>query len=494
MNRAETWRRVVEKNPGLQDLEFPTLHLSMQIRHDGITDLQEMEFSEEKEMYSPVLAVLKRHLTMQLKMNVVTGAVSHPGCAVFDTHSRKNLSGRSPDMTFTVANARDSDSTSMIGVFELKDKDLDDHAHGQVYDYLKLIKHKQMQRTHFVGVISNIRENIVMTLARQGSEDRFRCRTYKSMSLAYVIAYLHEIILTHSEYLPPLPAFSIGLGIMERRLGNPQFSVVAAFKVPRAYRNRNFSLDKWMNPDTLNMEGVMVVKRSVPAMRNYEARFVKGEIEILRLINDLKGHQNLPTILYNCLDMQELAIAPYGEALQPGKSPTADWNAALTDVLNALKWLHDHHIVHRDVRWDNVIWAGNRAVLIDLGASIHLPPSGLDRSVARYNGGNICCPPRLIGVFNKRYTPIPADDCYAFVLLVSSLLFPERWTDLRSADAAKRNSSVATMLTLFWATMLKSRVWGKYVQAAESADYGRLKEMIEVCVFYGSPEIVVADH
>lgn len=94
----------------------------------------------------------------------------------------------------------------------------------------------------------------------------------------------------------------------------------------------------------------MVVKRSVPAMHNYKARFVQGEIEILRIINDFGGHGNLPQILYNCLDMQELAMTPFGAALQPGNSAIAHWNTVLTDVLGVLKWLHDNHIIHRDVR------------------------------------------------------------------------------------------------------------------------------------------------
>lgn len=487
VNRAETWRKVVAKNPGCQDLEYPALPGRFQVHHDAISDLQETVFTEEKEMYQPVHAVLKRHLACTSTTDPLTGAVDHPGCAVVDTHSRKNLSGRSPDITFTVHGARDSDATAIIGVFELKDKDLDDNAHGQVYDYLKLIKHKQLQRTHFVGVVSNVRQNIVMTLTREESDDRFRCRTYKSMTLSYVISYLKELLRNSREYLPPLPAFSIGLGTMDRRLGNPVFSVVGVFPVSRAYGNRSFTKDKWMNPKTKDVAGLIVVKRSVPATHGYEERKVQAEIELLRTIDTLGGHPNLPQILYNCLDMEELAITPFGAALQPGAAPMAEWTTALTGVLEALKWLHKNNIVHRDVRWDNVIWAGDHAVLIDLGASVYLP--GQDKSVSEYKGGNICCPPRLIGKFDQKYTPLPADDCHAFVLLVSTLLFPKHWTNVRSVDVRKGNSVVATKLTSFWTSMARSRVWGKYVTAAENKNYSHLKEMLELCVYYCSAEI-----
>lgn len=487
MNRAETWRKVVQKNPGLQDLEFFTLPLGSHIHHDGITDLQAREFGDEAEMYAPVFTVLKRHLTMAPTVNTKTGDIDHRGCVVFDTHSRKNLSGRSPDMTISIGNTHCTDTTSMIGVFELKDRSLDDDAHGQVYDYIKLIKHKQLERTHFVGILSNIRENIVMTLTREGQNGRFRCRTYKTMPLGYILAYLRELILNHHEYLPPRPKFSIGLGAMERRLGNPVFSVVAAFTVPRAYNNRSFKVGKWMNPKTADITGVMVVKRSVPATRRHPARYVEDEINILRKINDLGGHRNLPKILYNCLDMQELAITPFGAPLKPDNIPIADWYPALNDILNALKWLHENHIIHRDVRWDNIIWDGDHAILIDLGASVYL--TGPHMSVKSYKGGNICCPPRLIGEFQKEYTPLPADDCHAFVLLVSILLFPNRWTGVHSPDAGTSGSIVATMLDAYWTEMGKSKVWGRYVQAARDADYNRLREMLECFVYYQSPEI-----
>lgn len=289
----------------------------------------------------------------------------------------------------------------MIGVFELKDGPLYENAHGQVYDYLKLIEHKQLERTHFVG-ISNIEENIVMTLTREGPNGRFQCRTYKTMPLQYILAYLRELILSHPEYLPPRPKFPIGLGTMQHRLGNPVFSVVAVFTVPRAYNNRSFKAGKWMNPKTAAIEGPIVVKRSVPATYKYVVRHIANEITILRKINNLGGHRNLPQIVYNYVDMQELAITPFGAPLNPESIPIADWYPALNDALNALKWLHDNHIIHRDVRWYNIIWEKDHAVLIDLGASVKLTSPHM--SLKNYKGGNICCPPRLIGEFEHEYT------------------------------------------------------------------------------------------
>lgn len=114
----------------------------IQVHHDVIWDLQEMVFANEKEIYTPVHAVLKRHLTFNATIDPLTHGVNHRRCAVVDTDSGKNLSGHSPDVTFTIHGAHDSLVTEVIAVFELKDKDLDHNAHGQVYDELRLIKHK----------------------------------------------------------------------------------------------------------------------------------------------------------------------------------------------------------------------------------------------------------------------------------------------------------------------------------------------------------------
>lgn len=484
VNRAQTWNRVVLKNPDMQDLDYPLLSPLAMIYSQGINDLADTHFDKEPEMYQPSFVCLKEFLT-------ITARDQHPGCVVWDTHARRNLDGHSPDLTLSIANTKRPDATAAIAVWELKADSLDDDGRGQVYDYLKIMTKKQADRTHFIGVLSNLTDNVIITLTRErkaprvgGKNWRWRCRSFKPMRLAYAIAYVRDIIMTQSHYLPSVPNFSSELGIIDRRLGSATFSVIAAFLVPPCFREKRFARNRWMNPKSLADKSldVFVVKRFVPAREDNNARSVKSEIKILLRIDSAGGHPNLPQMVYHTNNFEELAITPYGYSPKPGDL-MMDWRKILYDVLQALKWLHLQHIIHRDVRWDNIIWHNDHAVLIDLGASIYVPTA---ESRTIYDGGNICCPPALIGRFNQVYLPRPADDCYAFFLLVNTLNWPERWKDIRTEQVRDPYSDVATKLTEFWAQMRVSRVWGRYVNAAEFARYEILEELLDSCVYFGN--------
>lgn len=74
-----------------------------------------------------------------------------------------------------------------------------------------------------------------------------------------------------------------------------------------------------------------------------------------------------------------------------------------------------------------------------------------------YDGGNIRCPPDIIGKFNQVHLPHRVDDCYAFSL-VNTLTWPERWKDIRTEQVADPYSEAATKLSAFWAEMKVSKV------------------------------------
>lgn len=451
----------------------------------AISHLANNSFKNEPEMYQPAVSLLGGYLTMAPKGSLPQPGEFHPGCRVWDTHASKNLDGKSPDITITVTNTNSPDPTSAIAVWELKYGGLDNDGHGQVYDYLKTISKKQSQRSHFIGILSNLRENIVITMVRENLTGRFRCRTYKSMTLGYAISYLREVIRHNSEYHPPMPAFSIDLGIMESRLGNPSFCVVAAFPLPNNFYSKIFARGRWVCPQGTDIGDFIVVKRTVPESSWLPERPVATEINILQYIYNSGGHKNLPQLVYHSLDFDEFAITPYGYRLKPGDT-VVPWRRVLQDVLEALKWLHAHEIIHRDVRWDNIIWDRDHAVLIDLGAAIHIADL---RAPVQYQGGNICCPPALIGKFGSElYFPRPADDCYAFFLLMSMLHWPEQWAGLETNKVAESNSEVARELQRFWGQIEQSKVWGRYVRAAEEVDYTILEEFLDCCVYYKAIE------
>lgn len=105
-------------------------------------------------------------------------------------------------------------------------------------------------------------------------------------------------------------------------------------------------------------------------------------------------------ILSHTLDFQEFGILPRGIGIHASDSNT-NWVKVLFDVLDTLKWLYSHHITHRDVRLDNIVWNVDHAVLIDLGST----------NVVNFNGGYLCCSPRLLGSLECVYTPTAADAC-----------------------------------------------------------------------------------
>lgn len=208
-------------------------------------------------------------------------------------------------------------------------------------------------------------------------------------------------------------------------------------------------------------------------------RTTRNEIHILRYITREGGHPNLPTLMSDGYD--ELVTSQFGAPLRPGQKKT-DWAQVLLGVLDALKWLHSHDIIHRDVRWENIKWDDDHAVLTDLGTSVQLADE-YDGTIT-YNGGYICCPRDLIGDFQQAYVALPSDDCYAFVLLVNMLLWPAFWADMNPQLVARTHSKEAAKLRTFWDAMDSSPFFKKYMEAAENLDYDTLATLADLCVYY----------
>lgn len=426
---------------------------------------------------------LNRHL-------VLPRTTTSPGGKVWATHCKgsNGLDGRKPDFTISIGGIQSLDVHSVIAVWEAKapKTDIDKSDRGQLYGYLKLLSTKQPLRDSFIGVLSNLRQNIVMTLVKEPTstfpEFKYVVKSYRSVCLGQVISYLRDCVLPNEIYHPRVTGFSHDLGDMTARLGNPLLSAVAEFPVLGPISGSNFSTGRWVNPSFRALaKDSMVVKRTLPACGKRSCRPVDVEINALRKILIETRPPTLPTILFHSDNLDEFGITPCGHPVLPGES-MLPWDQILTDVLGALKWLHEQHIIHRDVRWDNVIWDTTHAVLIDLGASAYVPPEELDEHF--YCGGYICCPRELIGNFDDEYLPQRKDDCAAFVLMVNMLLWPGRWTDVASHRVATYHSSEADRLTRFWEKLEASRMWGRFVRAADVADYDTLAEMAGWCVYW----------
>lgn len=66
------------------------------------------------------------------------------------------------------------------------------------------------------------------SITRRG---KWRCRSFKSMTLSHAIAFVRDMITRQVEFLPSMPNFSNLLGPMEKRLGSATTNIVAAFQI-----------------------------------------------------------------------------------------------------------------------------------------------------------------------------------------------------------------------------------------------------------------------
>lgn len=86
-----------------------------------------------------------------------------------------------------------------------------------------------------------------------------------------------------------------------------------------------------------------------------------------------------------------------------GRRTGQEIHAMLEDLLQGLEYLHQHGLVHRDIKPDNILWVNGRAVLADAGL---IAPAGK---------GSLAGSPGFISpqVMNGDAAPSPADDFYA---------------------------------------------------------------------------------
>jgi len=91
-----------------------------------------------------------------------------------------------------------------------------------------------------------------------------------------------------------------------------------------------------------------------PEEQPHNTTAVSDEIKILAHIHSLGGHDSFPHLLYHTAVYRELTTSPVGHPVS-SKSKVSDVKAVLFDVLDALIWLHANDIIHRDVRWENIV-------------------------------------------------------------------------------------------------------------------------------------------
>lgn len=406
-------------------------------------------YANEAHMYPDILSVLRRCL---------------PDLASFhNTSNNAFLAGQKPDLTLASAGIIMPEPDLVCAVIEVKKTDDkktnfdSDGGLGQVWDYLVAMFEAQAGRRMFTGILSSVSKNIVLSL--EVSESGWTIVQHSNADIYETLAYLYETALVDPAHQPPSPGFIYPLTKLRRRLGNPRHCVVGEFPVH-------------------DQPGLLM------AVKRYENP--ASEISHLAAFEKMSTRPaSIPKLVYIGDDGSEFGITPVGVPLIPGVfANQVQAQTVLTDVLDALVWLHALGIVHRDVRCENIVIAPNgHAVLIDFDAACDYR-----RGSARlWRGGYICCPPSHIRrVITSKlswpttvYSPAPSDDWHAWVLLANCLMFPTAFAGFQSHLVVTPSSESRRLLAL-WEALEMSSVWGPFVVAARTPDVDTLRKLPEM--------------
>ncbi|KAF8539197.1 hypothetical protein BDD12DRAFT_839034 [Trichophaea hybrida] len=419
-------------------------------------------FVKEKMMYGPVQNLL---------------AAEFPDFCVSKTYGVTYLDARAPDITISRAGVKNIHPIFVHTVIELKrpQGNIDSSTLGQGLDQLYRLARYQPWRQRFTMLVTNLKKNHLLQI-RRTSGGTMQLIEFVPVSFETAIDFIGKALVDPDEE-PDMPRFSKELGQMERVLGSTKDSVVGEFQLSCIPHNAQMSMPR---QGTINL----AVKCSRHADR---LSTITKEIDLLCQLKAAGGHENVAKIVYFHPERQEFGMLPSGE---PAKPALLNTNQALAqkvfrEILSAISWLHEQHIVHRDIRWDNIVLHEDSAALIDFGTAIDVSNPSLN---VTYEGGYICCPPRLLfgRDLDAPYTPQMSDDYHAYLLLLNSVLFPNSMVGFHSAQIRMPTSDEAKRLRTLWTELKESLYWQTYVQAATENNIDVLKRLPEIIVMLKS--------
>ncbi|MGB3299248.1 MAG: CHASE2 domain-containing protein [Phormidesmis sp.] len=235
-----------------------------------------------------------------------------------------------------------------------------------------------------------------------------------------------------------------------------------------------------------------VVKQLKPASQDatfltVARRLFETEVKTLRRLG---FHPRIPRLLNSFEEESEFYLVQEfvsGQSLedeikQAGKLSEADAIALLKDVLTVLTFIHDHHVVHRDLKPDNLIRRDNgEIVLIDFGAVKEIRT----RVITGEQTG------LTIGIGTQGYTPSEqlsgkprySSDLYALGLTAIHALTGRSPTDLPedfgSLDPSWQDyAEVSPGLAILLGKMTRHYIHQRYVSAQDVLhDLTRLDEL-----------------
>ena len=232
----------------------------------------------------------------------------------------------------------------------------------------------------------------------------------------------------------------------------------------------------WQMPRQHKMEKTFILKTA------HGNSNVANEIGMLKKIRNA-GCDHLPELVWEPGGDGEFGILPVCEPIT-FREEASFWPKIVEGLMKGLKWLHTEGIIHRDIRPSNLVIKGSHTlVIIDYETAV-MPVEGQE---VEYAGGFICWPKRLITSNRTHYVPEAVDDLLASILAVLHMVYPSQYEGLRVSSIGvhgdgERSPETQHLLDL-WDMIEKSRMWGRFVKAAERCDYEMLKEMGDVFCF-----------
>ncbi|RPB23595.1 hypothetical protein L211DRAFT_849586 [Terfezia boudieri ATCC MYA-4762] len=492
VSRAQCWER------GSFSLRAqPTLRKSNELSSDEVGSLQKTfqhllsdPKTPEKECYGPI-------------QDAVSIFVPNIKCHI--TAKNFYLAGEAPDISICLMRSITAHSHLCYGIIEVKrpEEVLDTASHlGQVKDYILSLLKAQTSRNRFWGILTNVKENILIEIRRNKTPGNLphKIIKYAPMEWAAVMNYLRDATSIVDLCPPPLH-FAKELGDVENIISGSEKWALGEFAIPHEVKKK------------------MVVKCSKSSPPN---AYHKLELKILRHLAACNKLNSAPPSIVklvwdpairagdDCYEISDedsdpplpriqFGIAPAGRRFELAAFRTpAQFQNAIDTLLDGLNWLHNTaQVIHRDIRPANVIidWQTKQAVIIDFDCAYQLQDGNQGDAqkvqLTTYGGGLICLPTEVLNLAleelkrgKKRvlndiwYEPQAVHDLVAFVLFVLATLFPVQFNQFpaHKLQDSESGEEIQGLLDLH-SNLAASSIWGVIWRGALQGDMEELRRI-----------------
>jgi len=469
VTRAEEWTSLhnekrVTKQPPLPQQK----HLKRNKLMSQLNQLNPTQWTEEKQMYTPVVDSLR-------------SGFYPPKSAVCVINSHAN-----PLFPADISFARFSDAKFLhflLYFLELKlhsKGNLTSPANcGQILNYFHIAHEKQPHRKSFTGILSDIAHTYVFTARYDTDKVNILYRCVSSLADAIIFAD-DQSQEQNKAQVPQLPKpFGFDFAVLAAAkhhfiLDVPIPKLPNQEAAPTARRRGRIkqSIDQQWQPPSRHLRNKSFI---VKIAQNDST--VANELEILRKLKEVQC-VHLPELVWAPEGNKQLGLVPVGKPIDFQQTGVLSQNI-VRGLVDGLQHLHKLDIVHRDIRPSNLVLQGSNVIIIDYETSAILND---DDAEVQYFGGFIAWPKRLLETGIKYYRPEPADDLLACILVVLHLLFPSFFHRFHASSIGvgpQRTPETQRLLTL-WGNIERSRIWGPFVKAAKGQEYEQLKGMADV--------------